>query len=101
MRQMRLFHLLKKTFNFIMNSFLIILIKFYKTFISPILPNSCRFIPTCSEYAIEAYKKYSFFVATFLTLRRILRCNPFFKGGYDPLPDNFSFLKNNENIWSH
>lgn len=76
-----------------MNSFFIILIKLYKIFISPILPNSCRFIPTCSTYAIEAYKKYPFFIATFLTIRRVLRCNPLFKGGYDPLPDNFSFFK--------
>ena len=45
----------------------------------------CKFYPTCSNYAIEAYKKYNFFKATFLTFTRILRCNRFSKGGYDPL----------------
>lgn len=63
----------------------IALIKFYKKYISPMLPDACRFEPTCSQYALEAYTKYGFFKATGLTLWRILRCNPFCKGGYDPL----------------
>lgn len=63
----------------------IALIKFYKKHISPGLPPACRFEPTCSEYALQAYEKYNFFKATGLTLWRILRCNPFCKGGYDPL----------------
>lgn len=47
---------------------------------------TCRFSPTCSEYAIDAYKNYNFFYATFLMVFRILRCNPLSKGGYDPIP---------------
>lgn len=46
----------------------------------------CRFSPTCSNYALEAYQKFNFFYATFLSIKRILKCNPLFKGGYDPLP---------------
>ncbi|MCR4421729.1 MAG: membrane protein insertion efficiency factor YidD [Exilispira sp.] len=68
------------------------MIKAYRVFISPLLRPSCRHIPTCSTYALAAYKKYPFFEATFLSVRRILRCNPLFKGGYDPLPENFSFF---------
>lgn len=47
---------------------------------------TCRYLPTCSNYAIDAYENYNFFSATFLTVWRILRCNPFSKGGYDPIP---------------
>ena len=65
----------------------IALIKFYRKNISPLKPHgSCKFYPTCSAYAIEAYEKYGFFKGTFLTVWRILRCNPFSKGGYDPVP---------------
>ncbi len=46
----------------------------------------CRFSPTCSNYAIQAYENYNFFYATILTIWRVLRCNPLFKGGYDPIP---------------
>ena len=64
----------------------IALVKFYRKFISPIKPACCRFTPTCSAYALEAYQKRGFFVGTALTVWRILRCNPFSKGGYDPVP---------------
>ena len=47
---------------------------------------TCKYSPTCSEYAIDCYTHYNFFVATILTIWRILRCNPFSKGGYDPIP---------------
>ena len=70
----------------ILNFFAIILIQFYKHLISPFFLPSCKFVPTCSSYALGAYKKYNFFKATFLTIKRIIRCNPFSKGGYDPLP---------------
>ena len=63
------------------------LIGLYRKFISPIKPPCCRFTPTCSAYAIEAFKKRGFFVGLFLTVWRILRCNPFSKGGYDPVPE--------------
>ncbi|MEJ8786620.1 membrane protein insertion efficiency factor YidD [Peptoniphilus sp. EMRHCC_23] len=64
------------------------LIRFYQKVISPyILPGAhCRFYPTCSQYGYEAFSTYPFFKALYLTIRRILRCHPFHKGGYDPLP---------------
>lgn len=62
------------------------LIKFYKTKISPLKPPCCRFYPTCSSYALEAFQNRGFFVALALTIWRILRCNPLFRGGYDPVP---------------
>ena len=63
------------------------LVKLYRILISPIKPSSCRFTPTCSEYAIEAFRKRGFFAGFILMIWRILRCNPFCKGGYDPVPD--------------
>jgi len=62
------------------------LIKLYKKYFSPLLPPSCRFIPTCSQYAIEAIEKYGAFKGGGLAIWRILRCNPFCAGGYDPVP---------------
>ena len=62
------------------------LIRGYQRFISPLKPSCCRFTPTCSAYAIEAFEKRGFFVGLFLSVWRILRCNPFCKGGYDPVP---------------
>ncbi len=64
----------------------IFLIKVYQKTISPILPDSCRFYPSCSHYSIEAFQKHGFFYGLFLTVYRVLRCNPFCKGGYDPVP---------------
>ena len=64
----------------------IALIRFYRRFISPLFPPCCRFTPTCSEYALEAFTKYGFFKGFYLTVWRILRCNPFCKGGHDPVP---------------
>jgi putative membrane protein insertion efficiency factor len=66
--------------------FFIFLIRLYKKFISPLFPPSCRHYPTCSEYAIEALDKYGIFKGGWLSSKRILKCNPFFKGGYDPVP---------------
>ena len=63
------------------------LVRLYKKFISPALPPACRFTPTCSEYAIEAFTKRGFFAGSILTVWRILRCNPFCKAGYDPVPE--------------
>ena len=63
------------------------LIRLYKKFISPLKPPCCRFTPTCSAYAIEAFQKRGFFAGFILTVWRILRCNPFGRGGYDPVPD--------------
>lgn len=62
------------------------LVRFYRGCISPMHQPCCRFIPTCSQYALEAIEKYGALKGGYLALRRILRCNPFHKGGYDPVP---------------
>ena len=62
------------------------LVLFYRKNISPLTPPCCRFIPTCSEYALEALEKYGALKGSWLALRRFLRCHPFHKGGYDPVP---------------
>lgn len=64
------------------------LIYVYKFCISPLLPNTCRFYPTCSSYAIQAIKEYGVIKGTVLAAKRILRCNPRSKCGFDPLPPN-------------
>ncbi|MBQ3726055.1 MAG: membrane protein insertion efficiency factor YidD [Selenomonadaceae bacterium] len=68
-----------------MTNFLIALIKFYQRYLSPLKAPCCRFVPTCSTYAVDALKKYGWARGSLLALWRILRCNPFSKGGYDPL----------------
>lgn len=68
-----------------MKSILILMIKFYQVFISPLKPPSCRFIPTCSEYAILAIEKYGVIRGGYKAIKRILRCHPFNSGGYDPV----------------
>jgi putative membrane protein insertion efficiency factor len=60
-------------------------LRLYKAFLSPFLPPSCRFTPTCSEYAECAVEKYGALRGTWLGVKRILRCQPFSKGGYDPV----------------
>jgi len=63
------------------------LIRFYRKYLSGLKGHgTCIFYPTCSEYALQAYEKYGFLKGTRLTVWRILRCNPFGKGGYDPVP---------------
>jgi putative membrane protein insertion efficiency factor len=62
------------------------LIKVYKVVVSPLLPPACRFLPTCSEYALGAIEKHGVFKGSYLAVRRILRCHPLCKGGYDPVP---------------
>ena len=64
---------------------LILIIRFYQKFISPLKGPTCRFYPTCSAYSIEAIKKYGPITGSYLSLRRILKCHPFHEGGYDPL----------------
>ena len=61
-------------------------IRFYQKFISPLFPACCRFTPTCSQYALEAIEKHGVIKGFFLAFKRILRCNPYSKGGYDPVP---------------
>jgi hypothetical protein len=70
-----------------MKRLLLWLIRFYRSKISPLFPPRCRFTPTCSAYALEAIGKYGAGKGTVLTIKRLLRCNPFYKGDYfDPVP---------------
>ena len=69
-----------------MSKLLLKLIRFYRKCLSPARPPCCRFIPTCSEYALEAIGKYGAWKGSLLAVRRLLRCHPFCKGGYDPVP---------------
>ena len=62
------------------------LIGFYRKAISPYLPKCCRFTPTCSQYALEAYRIHGFWRGSGLTIWRLLRCQPFCRGGWDPVP---------------
>jgi putative membrane protein insertion efficiency factor len=64
------------------------LLDFYKAMISPFIPSACRFYPSCSVYAKEAITKYGIFKGMLYSTIRILKCNPFGKGGYDPLPND-------------
>jgi putative membrane protein insertion efficiency factor len=72
---------MKKGFTFL----IVGLILFYRQFISPLKPPSCRFVPTCSEYALMAIEKYGIARGLVMAVRRILRCHPFHPGGYDPV----------------
>lgn len=69
-----------------LSQILILPIRFYQTFISPLTPPSCRFTPTCSQYAVEALRKHGPFKGMYLAIRRILRCHPWGGHGYDPVP---------------
>jgi putative membrane protein insertion efficiency factor len=64
---------------------ILLLLRFYKKFISPIMPPACRFTPTCSEYTFEAVERYGALKGCFMGMKRIARCNPFCKGGFDPV----------------
>ncbi len=69
-----------------MKKLLLIFIKFYQYFISPLTGQNCRYYPTCSAYAIEAVEKHGTIKGTFFAVKRILRCHPFHAGGFDPVP---------------
>ena len=77
---------MKETLRRILIFPLVVLIKFYQLCISPFTPPSCRFTPTCSQYALEALRRYGPFKGGWLALRRILRCHPWGGSGYDPVP---------------
>jgi len=64
---------------------LIGLIRLYQLFISPLIPPSCRFVPTCSQYAIDAIELHGPWRGMYLAIRRLLRCHPFNRGGFDPV----------------
>ncbi len=69
-----------------MKRLLLLLVQFYRSCISPLLPPSCRYYPTCSAYAMEAIERYGARRGGWMALRRVLRCHPFHAGGYDPVP---------------
>lgn len=75
-------HGIKAALQFVM----LALIAFYRNCISPFTPAACRYTPTCSQYAVEAIKKYGPFKGGWLTFKRIMRCNPWGGSGYDPVP---------------
>ena len=72
-----------------MKALLLALIRFYQSSISPWFPARCRFRPTCSAYALEAIRRFGALKGGILSIRRILRCNPFCRGGIDPVPEEF------------
>jgi hypothetical protein len=72
-----------------MQFILIQLIRFYKYFISPLLGNNCRFYPSCSSYALKALEQHGVIIGLFLTIKRIVKCQPFHKGGIDHVPQKF------------
>ena len=72
---------------------LLLPIYFDRNCISPLTPPSCRFTPTCSQYALEAFERFGFFKGGYLSLKRLLKCHPFHAGGYDPVPDKFTFKR--------
>lgn len=75
----------------------ILCVKFYRLALSPILPPSCRFTPTCSEYSIIALKRFGLIKGAYLSIRRIVRCHPGGDYGYDPVPETFSLRPGKKN----
>ena len=73
-------------------------LRFYKRRISPLLPPACKYTPTCSEYAMQAVARYGAAYGGYLAARRLLRCHPFAKGGYDPVPERVdTIIRKDEN----
>lgn len=64
----------------------LVIIKFYQNFISPLLPSTCRYTPTCSEYAKQSLVKHGLIKGSFISIKRIIKCNPWGGNGYDPVP---------------
>lgn len=80
-----LFSFLFKLVDAFFRQVLILLVKMYRTFISPVVGSNCRFHPTCSQYALDAFDRRSFFRASLLVIKRISKCHPYSSGGYDPI----------------
>ena len=76
-----------------MKKILLGMIRFYQIYISPYKGTKCPYFPSCSGYGVEAIKKHGALIGSVLTAWRILRCNPFSKGGYDPVPEKIDFSK--------
>ena len=81
-----------------MKKLLLSLIRFYRRSISPLFPPRCRFVPTCSEYAMQALAVHGFFKGTLLTVWRLLRCQPLAKFGYDPVPEKGKWVNPSRNL---
>ena len=77
----------------ILTYILITFITCYKFLLSPLLGQSCRYLPTCSEYSIEAFKTYGFFIGLFFIVKRILSCHPWGRGGFDPVKKEMKVKK--------
>lgn len=76
-----------------MKKIIIGLVRFYQKFISPAFPPSCRYYPTCSSYTLQAVERHGALKGILMGFVRIFRCNPFFKGGRDPVPDHFTLKR--------
>jgi putative membrane protein insertion efficiency factor len=72
--------------GYLFTGIMIVLVKIYKFTISPLLPNACRYIPTCSEYSVEAFRVHGFFKGFYLTVKRVGSCHPWGGHGFDPVP---------------
>jgi uncharacterized protein len=85
----------------LMTAYILLMLRGYKAIISPMLPNACRFVPTCSEYATEAIERYGAFRGGLKALARLLRCHPFANGGYDPviLPEKPAGTPQISHVW--
>ncbi len=90
---MTVFNRITGSFSRILTFSAITIVKLYKIIISPMFRPSCRFYPTCSTYSIEALKKHGFIKGGILSVKRIVSCNPMHRGGHDPVPEHFSFIK--------
>ncbi|MBM6614243.1 membrane protein insertion efficiency factor YidD [Desemzia sp. RIT804] len=77
-----------------MKKIVILLIRGYQKGISPLFPPSCRYHPTCSQYSIDAVRKHGALKGSIMGFFRVLRCNPFVRGGHDPVPEYFSIRRN-------
>ena len=78
-----------------MKKLFIAVIKFYQKYLSPLKRTRCPYIPTCSQYGLEAVQKHGAFKGSILAAWRIMRCNPFSKGGIDPVPEEFHLFRRN------
>ncbi|OGT06849.1 MAG: membrane protein insertion efficiency factor YidD [Gammaproteobacteria bacterium GWE2_37_16] len=83
---MRYFLFIINLLNKFLVAIVVVLITVYRFMISPVIGANCRFSPTCSEYAKEAFEKYGIWYGGWLTIKRLCSCHPFHKGGYDPVP---------------
>ncbi|MDO5560378.1 MAG: membrane protein insertion efficiency factor YidD [Oscillospiraceae bacterium] len=85
---------MKNNFFILLKKLYLFPLRIYRKFISPVTPPCCRFVPTCSEYAMIAIERFGIFKGTLLAAGRLIRCNPLCKGGIDNVPDQFILFKN-------